>query len=67
MFLLVFQAQEPPQLKSAKEFFDRGLVRLQKKDINGAIAEMALLDYDKVIELAPWTGTRVTNVSLLSN
>ena len=82
MFLLVFQAQEPPQLKSAKEFFDRGLVRLQNKDINGAIADMtktielneryvdaffirgqclflkgdrdrALLDYDKVIELAP--------------
>lgn len=82
LFLLVFQVQEPPPLKSAKEFFDSGLVRLQNKDIDGAIADMtktielnpryveaffvrgqcfflkgdrdkALLDYDKVIELAP--------------
>jgi tetratricopeptide (TPR) repeat protein len=82
LFVLVVQAQEPPPVKSAKEFFDSGMVRLQKKDIDGAIADMtksielnqryvdaffirghclslkgdrdrALLDYDKVIELAP--------------
>lgn len=82
LFLLVFQAQAPAQSKSAKEFLDSGLVRLQEKDIDGAIAALtkaielnpnygealyirgqclfakgdrdrALLDYDKVIELAP--------------
>jgi tetratricopeptide (TPR) repeat protein len=82
LLLIVFQAQEPQQLKSAKEYFDSGIARLQKKDIDGAIADMtrtielnpryvdaffirgqclflkgdrdrALLDYDKVIELAP--------------
>lgn len=82
LFLLVFQAQEPAQTKSAKEFLDSGLVHLQEKNIDGAIADMtkaielnpryveaffirgqclflkgdrdrALLDYDKVIELAP--------------
>ena len=81
-FLLVFQVQEPPPQKTAKELFDSGLVRLQKQDYDGAIADMtkviemdprhadaifirgqcfylkgdrekALLDYDKVIELAP--------------
>lgn len=82
LFLLVAQAQEPQPVKSAKEYFDSGMVRLQKKDIDGTIADMtkaielnqryvdaifvrgqclflkgehdrALLDYDKVIELAP--------------
>ena len=48
LFLLLFQAQEPAQAKSAKEHFDSGLVRVQAKDIDGAIAELT-----KTIELDP--------------
>ena len=46
--LIVFQAQAPQQVKSAKEYFDSGLVRLQKDDVDGAIADMS-----KAIELNP--------------
>jgi tetratricopeptide (TPR) repeat protein len=84
LLLIVFQAQAqaPQQSKSAKEYFDSAVARLQKEDLDGTIADMtkaielnpryvdaifirgqclflkgdrdrALLDYDKVIELAP--------------
>lgn len=84
LLLLVFHVQEPAQSKSAKEFLDSALVRVQEKDLDGAIVALtraielnpnyvealfirgqclflkgdrdrALLDYDKVIELAPNT------------
>ena len=48
LFLIVFQTQAPQQSKSAKEYFDSGLVRLQKEDVDGAIADMT-----KAIELNP--------------
>ena len=82
LLLIVFQAQAPQQSKSAKEYFDSAVARLQKEDLDGTIADMtkaielnpryvdaifirgqclflkgdhdrALLDYDKVLELAP--------------
>jgi tetratricopeptide (TPR) repeat protein len=82
LLLVAFQAQQAPQTRSARDYLDSGVVRLQKEDIDGAIDDMskaieidphyvdaffirgqclflkgdrdrALLDYDKVIELAP--------------
>ena len=48
LLLIVFQAPAPQQSKSAKEYFDSALVRLQKEDLDGTIADLT-----KAIELNP--------------
>ena len=48
LFLLLVQAQQAKPLSSAVDYFESGVVRLQKNDLEGAINDMS-----KAIELNP--------------
>ena len=48
LLMVAFQAQQTPQLRSARDYLDSGVVRLQREDIDGAIDDMS-----KAIEIDP--------------